>query len=136
MQKDKPHKQRFLKYNAFSAWVYFKKLNNIRVKLYLSYSKDINNVAIDSNGLPNEINIPLSEYGYHGGGFEIETRLVMVLDQETKMPIHFRLVAGNICDVCTLINIATEMKNYGLNAGFMLLDAGYYSDRNIRALYK
>ena len=66
----------------------------------------------------------------------METRLVMVLDRETKMPMHFRLVAGNICDVSTLINTAAEMKNYGLNAGFMLLDAGYYSDRNIRALYK
>lgn len=113
---------------------------NIQRTFFMKYltrvSKDSNTVAIDSTGLPNEINIPLTEYGHHGGGIKMETRLVMVLDQETKMPMYFRLVAGNICDVSTLITTAAEMRKYGLNTGFMLLDAGYYSDRNIRVLYK
>jgi transposase len=94
------------------------------------------NVAMDSTGLPNEINIPLTEYGHHGGDASLETRLIMVLDQKTKMPLYFRLVAGNICDVSTLITTSAEIKRYGLNTEFMLLDAGYYSDNNIRALYQ
>lgn len=106
-------------------------------KRYLErISPNVKNVALDSTGLPNEINIPLTEYGYHSGGVELETRLILVIDQVTKKPLYFRLVAGNICDVSTLINTSTELKKYGLNTEFMLLDAGYFSDKNIRALYK
>jgi transposase len=121
---------------------FFRELGNENIqkvffKRYIErISPNVSNVALDSTGLPNEINIPLTEYGYHGGGVELETRLVMVIDQITKKPLYFRLVAGNICDVSTLVTTSSELKKYGLTTEFMLLDAGYYSDKNIRALRK
>ena len=40
-------------------------------------------VVIDSTGLPNEMNSPISRFGYHGGNTEQETRLIMVVDCKT-----------------------------------------------------
>jgi len=41
-------------------------------------------VIIDSKGLPNEINIPVSQFGHHVGETERETRLIMVVDQKPR----------------------------------------------------
>lgn len=93
-------------------------------------------VVIDSTGLPNSIDIPLTEFGNHGGETGEELRLIMVIDQSTQTPLYFRLVAGNIVDVTTLKNTIAELKMFGVKATFSLLDGGYYSEENITALYK
>ena len=92
-------------------------------------------VIIDSTGLPNEIDIPLSQFGNHGGESEQETRLILVVDQKTGKPLYFRLVAGNIVDVSTLSTTIMELKKLGVKSTFALLDGGYYSEDNIKALY-
>jgi transposase len=92
-------------------------------------------VIIDSTGLPNEIDIPVSKFGYHGGNTEQETRLVMVVDQKTQTPLYFRYVAGNIVDVSTLKNTVVELGKMGVKSTFALLDAGYFSEGNIKSLY-
>jgi transposase len=92
-------------------------------------------VIIDSTGLPNEMNSPVSRFGYHGGHGEQETRLIMVVDHKNKTPLYFRYVAGNIVDVSTLKNTVTELGKMGVKSTFALLDAGYYSEGNIKSLY-
>lgn len=92
-------------------------------------------VIIDSTGLPNEMNSPVSRFGYHGGNTEQETRLVMVIDHKTQTPLYFRYVAGNIVDVSTLKNTVIELEKMGVKSTFALLDAGYYSEGNIKSLY-
>lgn len=92
-------------------------------------------VIIDSTGLPNEMDSPVSRFGYHGGDTEQETRLIMVVDHKTQMPLYFRYVAGNIVDVSTLKNTVVELDKMGVKSTFTLLDAGYYSEENIRDLY-
>jgi hypothetical protein len=92
-------------------------------------------VVIDSTGLPNEINFPLSAWGCHGGETERETRLVMVIERDTGMPLYFRYMAGNIVDVSSLSNTIGELKTMGINTSFALIDAGYYSETNIAELY-
>jgi hypothetical protein len=93
------------------------------------------NIVIDSTGLPNEIDIPISGFGNHGGESEQETRLILVIDQQTGKPLYFRLVAGNIVDVSTLITTISELHKLGVKTAFSLLDGGYYSEDNIKALY-
>ena len=73
--------------------------------------------------------------GHHGGEIERETRLVMVVDQKTQTPLYFRYVAGNIVDVSTLKNTVSELGRMGVKSTFVLLDAGYYSEDNIKNLY-
>ena len=92
-------------------------------------------VIIDSTGLPNEMDSPVSRFGYHGGDTEQETRLIMVVDHYSGTPLFFRYVAGNIVDVSTLKNTVVELGKMGVKSSFALLDAGYYSEENIKSLY-
>jgi hypothetical protein len=91
---------------------------------------------IDSTGLPNEIDFPLCEWGNHGGATGEETRLLYVVDKKTGMPLYFRYMAGNIVDVSTLSNTIDELKQYGVNTDLAIVDAGYYSEKNVKALFK
>ena len=93
-------------------------------------------IIFDSTGLPNEINIPVSAWGNHGGESERETRFLMVVDKVSGNPLYFRYAAGNIVDVSTLANTVVELEQMGVKASFALIDAGYYSKDNIKELYK
>ena len=92
-------------------------------------------VVIDSTGLPNEINMEVTDWGYHNGGIEFETRLILAIERESELPLYFRYVAGNIGDVSTLANTITEMKKLGVSTSSALVDAGYYSETNLKMLF-
>ena len=98
--------------------------------------KGKSNIVIDSTGLPNEINMPITDWGYHNGGIAFETRLILAIDRENELPLYFRYVAGNIGDVGTLLNTIKEMKNNGISTSSTLIDAGYYSESNLKMLFK
>jgi hypothetical protein len=92
-------------------------------------------IIVDSTGMPNEINFPLSAWGNHGGESQQETRLLIVVDKTSGNPLYFRYMAGNIVDVSTLQNTIAELNELGLKSTFALLDAGYYGEENIKGLY-
>lgn len=94
------------------------------------------NIAIDSTGLPNSIRFPLTAISSHNGKISNEMRLIYVLHQETGLPLFFRYCPGNIIDVSTLAKTLYELKAYGVNTKFALLDAGYLSKDNIDELYR
>ena len=77
----------------------------------------------------------VTNWGYHNGGIEYETRLILAVDQLTKLPLYFRYVAGNIGDVSTLVNTIVEMKKHGISTSSALIDAGYYSEANLKLLF-
>jgi hypothetical protein len=96
---------------------------------------DKTGVIVDSTGLPNEIDFPLSAWGNHGGESERETRLLMVVDRNSGNPLYFSYKAGNIVDVSTLSNTIAELSQMGVSTSFALIDAGYYSKNNIKELF-
>jgi len=98
--------------------------------------KDKSGVVIDSTGLPNQINMPVTDWGYHNGGIEYETRLILAIDRQSERPLYFRYVAGSIGDVSTLSNTIEEMKQNGISTSSALIDAGYYSETNLKMLLK
>ena len=51
------------------------------------------------------------------------------------MPLFFRYNAGNIVDVTTLHATIAELRAYQVHISHALIDAGYYSEANIRLLY-
>ena len=59
----------------------------------------------------------------------------MVVDRISGEPLYFRYVAGNIVDVSTPKTTMAELSHLSINANYALLDAGYCSEDNIRALY-
>jgi transposase len=105
---------------------------------FTQYTQNVyshNGVIIDSTGLPNDINISLTALGHHGSSIEYEIRMIMVVDRTTGEPIYFRYVAGNIIDVSTLRTTMDELNQLNIKANYALLDAGYCSEQNIKALY-
>lgn len=92
-------------------------------------------ILIDSTGLPNDIHFPLTAINNHNGTISNEVRLIYVTQQDTGMPIYFRYCAGNVVDTTTLTRTIAELKESGVNTKFAILDAGYYTDDNIKHLY-
>jgi transposase len=107
-------------------------------KFFVLYTQSVysnNGVVIDSTGLTNDIDISLTALGHHGGEVAKEIRMIMVVDRISGEPLYFRYVAGNIVDVSTLKTTMNELTKLNINANYALLDAGYCSEENIRALY-
>jgi hypothetical protein len=92
-------------------------------------------ILLDSTGMPNDIHFPLTAVNNHNGVISNETRLILAIDRITSLPLLYRYNAGNIVDVTTLKTTILELQAYGVNIDFSILDAGYYSEKNIKALY-
>ena len=97
---------------------------------------DIQNVLIDSTGLPNSIHFPLTAINNHNGEISNEVRLIYVVQQHTGYPIYFRYCPGNVIDTTTLIRCLEELKAQGINVKFAIVDAGYYTEENLRELFE
>ncbi len=92
-------------------------------------------IIIDTTGLPNQINMDINEWGYTDGKIEEEIKFLFVVDKGKGLPLFFRYLPGNIVDVSSLDRTIEEMKKYGIKGGFVLIDAGFYSEDNIKGLY-
>jgi hypothetical protein len=93
-------------------------------------------ILIDSTGLPNDIRIPITAVSNHNGTISNEIRLIFVVESNTGFPIYYKHVAGNIVDVSTLSTLTAELKEYGIKVNRAILDAEYYSEKNLLLLYK
>jgi hypothetical protein len=101
---------------------------------FLSKGRREHGILVDSTGLPNDIHFPLTAINTHNGVTSVEARLIYVLDRESGMPLYFRYAAGNIVDVSTLQTTLTELRAYGVDVNYAIVDAGYYSEGNIGKL--
>jgi hypothetical protein len=91
-------------------------------------------VLVDSTGLPNDISIPVTAVNNHNGVISNESRLILVVDRRSGLPLYFRYVAGNIVDVSTLVSTLAELDCCGIDVEYAIVDAGYYSEKNVREL--
>jgi transposase len=58
----------------------------------------------------------------------------LVVDRKSGLPFYFRYVAGNIVDVSTLVSTLAELDCSGIDIDYAIVDAGYYSEKNIREM--
>jgi transposase len=91
-------------------------------------------IIIDATSLPNQIHIPLTEWGLHGEDIDKQMRFLLVVDKTTFYPIYFRILPGNIVDVSTLRGTIDELKKYGIKNSFTYMDAGFFSEENIKEM--
>ncbi|MCL2458534.1 MAG: transposase [Desulfobulbus sp.] len=91
-------------------------------------------ILIDSAGLPNSIDACLTAVNNHNGVICEEMRLVLVVDKRSGKPLFFRYNAGNMPDVSTLWATVLELKALHVDVGMTILDAGYFSEKNVAAL--
>ena len=105
-------------------------------KAYISHIRPEvgSGVLVDSTGLPNDIRIPITAVNTHDGVTSNEARLILVVDRKSGLPLYFRYVAGNIVDVSTLASTLAELDCSGIDVDYAIVDAGYYSEKNVREM--
>lgn len=93
---------------------------------------------VDSTPLPNDINDNVfNAFCSHGtGSSEWQTRLVLVLDSKSGLPVWFQIIRGNILDVNTIKGVIDDVRiSLDVCIDEMVLDAGYASKDLITAFH-
>ena len=99
------------------------------------FTKSKQGIIIDGTSLPNQIHIPLTRWGLNDDNIEKQVRFLLAIDKDTGSPLFFRLLSGNIVDVSALKNTIVELQNFGVKESFLFMDAGFFSEDNIKDLY-
>lgn len=82
-------------------------------------------VLIDSTGLPNKCDIPITRVSVHEGEVNIEFRLIAVVQKRTGLPIYYEYIAGNVVDISTLERTIRILAEHNCNVEYCIGDAGY-----------
>ena len=93
---------------------------------------------VDSTPLPNEIeNNPFNALCCHGvSSSEVMTRLIMVLDEKTGLPVWFDIIPGNVLDINTVMTTINDVAvTLNIEIDSLVLDAGYISKEVISAFH-
>lgn len=87
---------------------------------------------VDSTPLPNDIqNLVTNALCSHGvAQTSNQTRMVLVLDEETDMPVWYTLIPGNVLDLQTLESICSDvLETLDIHITSYVLDAGYLTKK-------
>ena len=93
---------------------------------------------VDSTPLPNDIdNNPFNALCSHGvESTSIQTRLVLVLDEETGLPVWYDIIPGNVLDISTIMTVLNDVAvSLDITINSLVLDAGYISKEVIHAFH-
>ncbi len=85
---------------------------------------------VDSTPLPNDIdNNPFNALCSHGvASTSVQTRLVLVLDENTGLPVWYTIIPGNVLDFSTIRTVMTDVaETLDIRIDSVFLDAGYVS---------
>lgn len=92
-------------------------------------------ILIDSTGMPNSIHFPLTAISNHNGKISREARMTTVVQRDSGYPLMFRITPGNINDISTITRSINDLNVHDIDTDFVLMDAGYFTDDNVDALY-
>ena len=92
-------------------------------------------ILIDSTGMPNNIHFPLTAISNHNGKISREARMTTVVQRDSGYPLMFRITPGNINDISTITRSISDLSVHDIDTDFVLMDAGYFTDDNVDALY-
>lgn len=101
-----------------------------------SYAESNEGIIIDTTSLPNQIHMPITQWGLSGEEIDKQIRFLLVVDKKNSMPLFFRYFSGNIVDVSTLKNTIKELQKFGIKENYVYMDAGFFSEDNILELYE
>ena len=93
---------------------------------------------VDSTPLPNDIdNNPFNALCCHGvSSSEVMTRLILVLDEKSGLPVWYDIIPGNVLDINTVMTVVNDVAdNLGIEIDSLVLDAGYVSKDLIKAFH-
>ena len=90
---------------------------------------------VDSTPLPNDIGEnPFNALCCHGvGSSEVMSRLILVLDEQSGLPVWYDIIPGNVLDVNTIMKVVNDVADsLGIEIDSLVLDAGYVSKELIQ----
>lgn len=93
---------------------------------------------VDSTPLPNDIhNNPFNALCSHGtGGATLQMRLVLVLDEESGLPVWYDIIPGNVLDLSTTMDVVNDVAvSLDIDIESLVLDAGYVSKELLNAFH-
>ncbi len=93
---------------------------------------------VDSTPLPNDIDDnPFNVLCSHGVECtSVQTRLVLVLDEETGLPVWYDTIPGNVLDISTIMTVVNDVAtSLDITIQSLVLDAGYISKEVIHAFH-
>jgi len=131
-----------IKFNSQRISDFFKDIGDefLHRKFFEDYISNFTNskkgIIIDATSLPNQIHMPLTQWGRSGEDIDKQIRFLLVVDKDNEMPLFFRYYSGNLVDVSTLKNTLAELDAMGIKNIFIYFDAGYFSEDNIKDLQK
>lgn len=110
--------------------------DNVKLRFFKSYIKLMRQTHpgfgrgcyVDSTPLPNDIqDNPFNALCSHGvGHVAVQTRLVLILDEGTGLPVWYTLIPGNVLDVSTVRQVTSDISDtLDIEVGSLVLDAGY-----------
>ena len=91
-------------------------------------------VLIDSTGLPNSCNLPITRISNHEGDVNLEFRLIALVQKSTGLPLFYHVIEGNVVDVSTIDFIVRTAKEHGIDVSYVIGDAGYCCPANVERL--
>lgn len=125
-------------YSLKSDTEYFSKMGDdkIRVEFFKQFVKQMRKINpkfgkgcyVDSTPLPNDIqDNPFNALCSHGvESTYIQTRLILVLDQVTGLPVWYQIIPGNVLDLSTIKSVMTDVvETLDIKITDLVLDAGY-----------
>ncbi len=124
-----PNEIRRLMSNAYCSHGTEGSCSQTRMYSYIEGSESFGKGCyVDSTPLPNEIRRLMSNaYCSHGTeGSCSQTRMSLVLDDQTDLPVWYGMTPGNVLDLSTINDIASDtFVSVGIEIDSMVLDAGY-----------
>ena len=127
---------------------FFSLLGDDKVKMsffqtFVSYMQDRDpsfgkGCYVDYTPLPNDIDDnPFNALCCHGvSSSEIMTRLVLVLDEASGLPVWYDIIPGNVLDINTVMIVVNDVADsLGIEIESLVLDAGYVSKDLVEAFH-
>lgn len=93
---------------------------------------------VDSTPLPNDMkNNPFNALCCHGlRGSEVQLRMVLVLDEETELPVWYDIIPGNVVDMNTLMEVTEDVaSSLEIEIDSYVLDVGYLTEEIVKAIH-
>jgi len=111
--------------------------DRITKQIQKTYPADLSLLVYDLTDLTfyGKVN-SLAKYGhaYHHNGYEKQINLVLAVTQNGKLPVHHRILPGNIVSVSTIRRFTHELKGLGIKNVVAVLDRGFYSQQNMKEI--
>lgn len=94
------------------------------------YAMDITSVSSYSDF------IEFVRWGYNRDGEDLpQVNLLMLTGEKSRMPVYYRIIPGSIRDVSTLRESIKNLELFKSGTMHFVMDKGFYSEKNIDALY-